>query len=70
MALMLDSINIPKEKMPFELNDILKLMKYVLKDDVFLFIKEINYSIINCEEKEMYEQFNCLLKKTNFYLIK
>ena len=80
VTLMIDSISIEKGKILFALNQILLEIKNILsKNEIvpnisknYSFIKEINYSILNSEEKELYDKFNLLLKKRDYldYLIK
>ena len=70
-TLMINTLNINREKIPIILNEILRQMKNILKENKEEFeinninkiIREINYSIIDDDEKELYENFNNLLKE-------
>ena len=73
LTLMIDTINIPRERLPYALNDIIKSINKILLENLkqyyndFLFpfksLKEINYSFIDYEEKKLYKQLNLLLRK-------
>lgn len=66
MTLMIDNIDIDKEKILIAINEIFKEIKKIINEDEEIFksinineiIKEINYSILNTDEKELYENFN------------
>lgn len=74
ITLMIDTLNIKRKDMPTFLNEILLLIKNKLlsfniinkEDSYFSIIKEINYSFINSDEKEMYDKFNFLLRKKEY----
>ena len=66
LSLMIDDVDFPKEKMPFVLNYIIKSLNLLLKQKTFLFLQEINYSFINNEEKELYNNLNFAFKKLIF----
>lgn len=55
---MIDDVDFPKEKMPFVLNYIIKSLQISLKENPIPFLQEINYSFINHEEKELYNNLN------------
>ena len=62
LTLMIDNIDIPINKIYFTINDIIKKMKnsesVLDQDNTFSFIREINYSFINSEDKKLYEELN------------
>ena len=70
LTLMIDTINV-KNDIPFFINELLFSIKKKILDikivskneDPYSLIKEINFSIINQEEKELYDNFNHLLRK-------
>ena len=70
LTLMIDNIDIPINKIYFIINDILKKMKNseseLDQDNTFSFIREINYSFVNSEDKELYEELNKLLRKKEY----
>ena len=71
MTLMINDLNIERKNIPSFLNKILKSLKDKSKSggDLFDYIKEINYSFLDSEEKEIYDKLNFLLRKRE-YLIK
>jgi len=70
LTLMIDNIDIPINKIYFTINDIIKKMKnsesVLDQDNTFSFIREINYSFINSEDKKLYEKLNDLLRKKEY----
>ena len=76
LTLMIDNINISRERLPYALNDIIKSINKILlenlsqyyNDSIFPFksLKEINYSFIDYEEKKLYKQLNLLLRKKEY----
>ena len=74
LTLMIDSINIERNNVVPFLNRVLLCIKNILNQDgksennqYYEYIREINYSFLNGEEKKLYEQFNNLLQK-KYYL--
>ena len=70
LTLMIDNIDIPITKIYVIINDILNKMKNFQQfnqDNEFSFIREINYSFINSEDKELYEELNELLRKKEYF---
>ena len=77
MTLIINTIKIEKEKLPFILSEILKGIKNELllynneyENPYFSLIKEINYSFIDNEEKKIYDKLNFLLRKKDYLLTK
>ena len=70
LTLMIDNIDIPINKIYFIINDILKKMKNseseLDQDNTYSFIREINYSFVNSEDKKLYEELNELLRKKEY----
>ena len=74
LTLMIDTLDIKRKEIPTILNEILISIKNQLislniitkEDSYFPIIKEINYSFINSDEKELYDKFNFLLRKKEY----
>ena len=74
LTLMIDTLDIKRKEIPTILNEILISIKNKLislniitkEDSYFPIIKEINYSFINSDEKELYDKFNFLLRKKEY----
>ena len=73
LTLMIDSISIEKDKIISYLSKVLLQIKNILfqagslqNQQYYQCIREINYSFLNSEEKELYEEFNSLLQKRNY----
>ena len=78
ITLKIDTLNIEREKIPHFLNELLISIKNKLlslniinqNDSYYSMIKEINYSFLNSEEKDLYDKLNYLLRKRVFLLEK
>jgi len=74
LTLMIDTLDIKRKEMFKALNEILVLIKNKLislniitnEEPYFQIIKEINYSFVNSDEKEIYDKFNFLLRKKEY----
>ena len=69
MTLMIDDLDIERKNILLILNKILICLKNKLNlqdKSIFPLIKEINYSFLDFEEKEIYEKLNLLLRKREF----
>jgi hypothetical protein len=69
MTLMIDDLDIERKNILLILNKILICLKNNLNlqdKSIFPLIKEINYSFLDFEEKEIYEKLNLLLRKREF----
>ena len=73
LTLMIDSISIEKDKIIPYLSKVLLQIRNILfqagslqNQQYYQCIREINYSFLNSEEKELYEEFNSLLQKRNY----
>ena len=73
-TLMINTLDIEREKIPKFLNELListknKLLELNIlqqDDNYYSIIKEINYSFMNSDEKELYDKFNYLLRKKEY----
>ena len=73
MTLMIDDLDIERKNILLILNKILICLKNKLNlqdKSIFPLIKEINYSFLDFEEKEIYEKLNLLLRKREFLMKK
>ena len=74
ITLMLNSLNINRKDIPIFLDEILISIKKILidckklnqNDSFYSIIKEINYSFLDSDEKELYDNLNYLLRKREY----
>ena len=55
---MIDNLDVKKTNLPKILNSIIHLISNKINTTFYFEIQEINYSFINSEEKELFEEFN------------
>ena len=63
LTLMIDNLDVKKTNLPKILNSIIHLISNKINTTFYFEIQEINYSFINSEEKELFEEFNYLYIK-------
>ena len=66
LTIMLDNLDIKKTNLPSVLNSIIFEINTKIENFSLYDIQEINYSFINSEEKELYEELNKLIIKNRY----
>ena len=66
LTIMIDNLDIKKTSLPSVLNSIISQINSKSENYLLHYIQEINYSFINSEEKELYEELNNLIIKNRY----